>query len=250
MKKKYWLSIDIGIFHLGLVLIKIGKNWSFEKIVWHSLENITIMKHNKIPLSKCTLGHTKTITDRMAHVYQEYEWVFDKCEKIIIERQPPLGFQAIQESIFCNFRDKAKIVSPIKMHNHFKIKDKNYDERKNETVKIACDYFENADPEIKEKFFSYRDKKNCEIERQHDIADAICLAIMELDIKRSKFEKELKDSNIRNYLLQFRRNCGVVDKNSYFIGSKSSTAKEFQIDKRVIRSKFFTKKKYLGRRRQ
>lgn len=215
--ERYWMTIDVGILHLGLVVVKITKDWEFERIIWHRLENITIMKHNRVPLNDCTLYHTASITDRMAHVYQEYENIFDSCDRILIERQPIQGLMCVQESLVSKFRHKIEIVSPNQMHKFFSISDKNYEERKVATVDIARRYFrskenfgdalENSEKGLLEKFEQYRDKNDCSVFRQHDIADAICILVVVIDKKRKNYLKKMSE---RENIEELKKN-GKVD---------------------------------------
>jgi hypothetical protein len=199
---QYWLSIDVGILHLGLVLLRVSPDWQVRRLVWHRLVDITKFKHNQIPYADCKLQHTATITDRMAHVYQEHAHVFDAAERILVELQPITGLQAVQESIFNKYREKVQLVSPNSMHRALGIHQLDYEQRKAATVAIARRYFtsqaaggcalEDANPCLLESFEAYLDKRDPTISRQHDIADAVCIALSTLDKLRKEHARALR----------------------------------------------------------
>lgn len=221
--KKLWLSIDIGIVHLALVLVEVTQEFEFDHVVWHRLIDIRKLRHSTVPAEHCRLGHTSTVTDRMAHVYQEYEHVFLAAERILVERQPIMGLQAVQESLFAQFRDKMTLVLPNSVHKLFKMSN-NYENRKQESVNLARDYFysinnplypagkalADASSVTSEKFECYLDKLNKTEIRNHDIADAICMVIFILKKESQALAKKRKKEEIAarpliRDLNQFRR---------------------------------------------
>lgn len=60
------------------------------------------------------------------------------------------------------FRDKVKLISPVSMHLHFGIRNLDYDERKERTISLT------------ERCL----KEEIPYERKHDIADAVCMTIL------------------------------------------------------------------------
>lgn len=218
--QRYISSIDVGIIHLGLVLFRISEESEIEKIVFHNLIDIRKFKHRRVSIHDCQLGHTASVTDWMAHVYQEYAFLFSISEKIYVERQPITGLQSVQESIFCQFRSKVELISPNNMHRFFHLSD-DYDTRKVETTAIASKYFfsfenldvegkakEDASPELFPKFKAYMDRIEHGVTRSHDIADAICLAAFALSKENEKWktqQRKLHTLTSANLLSQFRR---------------------------------------------
>lgn len=222
----YWLSIDVGIVHLALVLIRISPQFELERIAWHQLLDIRKMRHRRIRHRTCQLGHTATITDRMAHVYQEYEHIFQAAERILVERQPPMGLQAVQESLFSHWREKIEIISPSNMHHHFHLSN-SYEARKVQTTNIARDFFyaksntlyrqgkalEDSSTELACRFESYLDKRNKVEKRSHDVADAICIAVYILSKLANQYKRQNKQRILITDISQlemFRRPAKIL----------------------------------------
>lgn len=218
-----WLSIDVGIVHLALVMIRVNTvDWQLQQIVWHQLIDIRRLGHDVVPQASCGLGHTKTITDRMAHVYQEHAALFNRAVRILVERQPITGLQAVQESLFAAYRQKLQFVSPNQMHKALKLRG-NYESRKQYSVNLARHYFYskdnslfpagkatiNADPAVAERFENYLDKLNKRDKRSHDVADAICMVVFvlqnEAEELRKRRHKEDLASRIPGDLNQYKR---------------------------------------------
>ena len=160
----YYMGIDIGILNLAIVLVQLQNNKHIE-VKYVERINLTKLKHEKVPFHNCKLHHTKALCDRVNHFIQEYKELFDKSKLIFIEQQPIFGITSVEQLLMNKFRDKTKLISPIKMHQYFKIhKIKDYNLRKEKTVKYA--------DEILGLNFEFY---NREIERKHDIADALCI---------------------------------------------------------------------------
>ncbi len=161
------LTIDIGVHHLGLVFSELSPDFSEAQVEWFELVNITKYTHNKIHREDCKLYHTKTFADWITHCIQEYEQYFDMADKILIERQPPMGFVVVEQLIFYRFREKSILISPTSLHCHFGIRECDYEQRKLETIQIILDT--GLLESHKTKFDS--------LERQHDITDSLCMLI-------------------------------------------------------------------------
>ena len=217
-----WLSIDVGIVHLGLVLLRMTAEFAVEQIVWHQLVDIRRVRHSGIKEQDCRLGHTSTITDRMAHVYQEHAEMFNRAERILVERQPITGLQAVQESLFAAYRDRMVLVSPNAMHRALKLRG-NYEARKVQSVNFARHYFYSisnpifpagkalidAPLEVATRFESYLDKTNKVEKRSHDIADAICIAVYLARVEAERLAKKRRKEDLASRqigdLNQYRR---------------------------------------------
>ena len=91
---------------------------------------------------------------------EDHQSIFDGADRILIERQPPGGFQNIEILLHYMFKDKVTLISPVSMHVHFGMRHLNYEERKERTVVIS------------EKYMG-----EIPYERKHDIADALCMII-------------------------------------------------------------------------
>lgn len=126
--------------------------------------DITVLEHNKISRTQCALFHSNDAVDRVNHYLQEYMDVFKNVDIVLIERQPISGLVHIEQLLFSYFREKARLLSPNAMHKFFKIGGFSYDQRKEETVKIAEPFLS--------KFYLWHT-----LQRKHDISDAMCLLI-------------------------------------------------------------------------
>jgi len=144
------LAIDIGYHNMGLVLAECGNG-----------PNIDIEYIKKVSLEDYKYIYSNDIVDLVPLFVDEHKEIFDKAERILIERQPPVGFNNIEILLHYMFKDKVKLISPVSMHTHFGMRHLDYDQRKERTVSIAEKYIEGEIP----------------YERKHDIADALCMIV-------------------------------------------------------------------------
>ena len=117
--------------------------------------------------------HTKTFCDWLNHVFQEHK-CFEEADYILIERQPPMGFVAIEQLIFSKYRNKAILISPNSMHAYFKLGNFDYDKRKEYTENICKNNIKN--PILLKQLELYH--------RRHDIADSVCLMLYWINKKK------------------------------------------------------------------
>lgn len=160
-------SIDVGIVNLAVAFVEVDSDtYQLTRIV--RVENVdsTKFEHGTVCYDACTLGHTKTATDRIMHFIQERAALFDTCARILIERQPIQGHTDVEQLLYMVFRDKAELVSPNSMHKLLNIGHLTYEWRKVKTVEFADTML---DPITFHEYHS--------MERRHDIADALCLLI-------------------------------------------------------------------------
>ena len=146
------LAIDIGYHNMGLVLAESlsGPKITVEYVKKASLGDYKYIKSNDF-------------VDLIPLFVDDHIELFNKADKILIERQPPGGFQNIEILLHYMFKDKVTLVSPVSMHVHFGMRHLNYDERKERTVGIAEKYISNNMMD--------------QYERKHDIADALCMIV-------------------------------------------------------------------------
>jgi hypothetical protein len=162
----YVLSIDIGIQHLGLSMTCLEDDYRFIEIMWVDMIDITVFRHKEVKMDDCCLHHTKTYADWINHVIQENKPLFEGSDVILIERQPPNGFNAIEQLLFNTYRDKSILIHPKKIHTFLGISSFDYDKRKELSI-------------ITSKKYLSDDLKNYveTLERSHDIADSICMML-------------------------------------------------------------------------
>tara|TARA_R110000803_G_scaffold30674_1_gene69010 strand:- start:158 stop:712 length:555 start_codon:yes stop_codon:yes gene_type:complete len=175
-----YTAIDIGYRNLGLIQVS----------VYDDIIQPLFMK--KIDISKihckhtCEIPHTKEVADLVAHFIQEYQDVLRSADVILMERQPPGGLTNIEAVLLFVFRNKIKLISPNSVHAHFGFGHLDYEQRKERVVTIASKYITLPD-----------------IERQHDIADAFCMILYEVQKSQLKFKQseEIKRLPFDNYRL-------------------------------------------------
>jgi hypothetical protein len=176
------LSIDVGITNLGYIYAELTFNVpdsgsKFKNLSLNTFENfnktdlvvldcgrvdITNIQHRKVPFCDCKLLHDRCIPDYVDHFIQEHD-AFEKCDILLIERQPPKGITNVQDLLFTRFRNKVKLLSPNSMHKYFHFSN-DYEIRKTQSEKIANKFLSN--------FFQFNDNT-----RKHDIADALVMCI-------------------------------------------------------------------------
>ena len=144
------LAIDIGYHNMGLVLAE-----SSDKGPKVEVEYI-----KKVSLADYKYIRSNDFVDIIPLFVEDHQSIFDGADRILIERQPPGGFQNIEILLHYMFKDKVTLISPVSMHVHFGMRHLNYEERKERTVIIS------------EKYMG-----EIPYERKHDIADALCMII-------------------------------------------------------------------------
>jgi len=144
------LAIDIGYHNMGLVLAESSTG-----------PKIDVEYIKKVSLEDYKYIHSNDFVDTIPLFVEDHRYLFDKAEIILIERQPPGGFQNIEILLHYMFKDKVSLVSPVSMHVHFGMRHLDYDQRKERTVSIAEKYIDGDIP----------------YERKHDIADALCMIV-------------------------------------------------------------------------
>ena len=189
----YIISIDIGFEHFAIVGANVSEPYDLRSTRFeepydlrstrfsepYKLEDVTLCKLINIKNlmldcsdADCKLKHALCISDYMAHLFKLYHDFFEKADIILIERQPPQGFIAVQELILFTYRDKSILVSPNSMHKHFSMS-KVQKLRKMFTEKFS-----------KERLQSFPDYANNE--RKHDMGDAYCILVYYLSNLRSR----------------------------------------------------------------
>jgi hypothetical protein len=189
------LGIDIGIAHLGLILVETTPEYEIKEVCWMNLLNITEYTHNHGPKEdECKLPHTKTICDWLHHVFQEYRDAFDASDCILIEKQPPTGLVAVEQLIFSEFRSKAELVHPRSVHKYFQIGHLEYDQRKERSIQIALKHM--TKESLIQQFNTFS--------RQHDIADGICIVLFWLSQERKQYMKQQRKNEIEKHFQNTR----------------------------------------------
>jgi len=143
------LAIDVGYHNMGLVMARCDNG------------KVEVTWFKKVSLEDYKYIHTNDIVDLVPLMVSEHQSWFDEAEYILIERQPPGGFQNIEVLLHHMFRAKVTLINPVSLHAHFGIRHLTYEERKERTTSIAEKYIEGGVP----------------YDRKHDIADAVCMIV-------------------------------------------------------------------------
>ena len=142
------------------------------------------MRHNVVQRSDCTLHHENCIPDYLDHFIQEHP-MFEQCDILLIERQPPVGITNVQDLLFTRFRDKVLLISPNSVHSYFGLSN-DYDDRKVNSERIAHTFLSEFNN------FTLNHRK-------HDISDALLMIIyyyklqVDLQINTVPLERTIVD---------------------------------------------------------
>lgn len=197
---RYILSIDIGIHHCALILLETEKNFIIRDVVWFDLIDITQFQHLDNS-NVCQLAHSRTIADWINHVLFLNQELFNLCEFVLLERQPPGGQIAVEQVFFFALRDKAKLIHPRSVHAFFGWSQESYEIRKQrstDTLRFRLD--RSTRPWLKVEF-----QKFC---RGHDIGDAYCQAVyflhyQYLQHRQTTIRAGLELSNLEKFRYDF-----------------------------------------------
>ena len=196
------LGVDVGIVNLAFVLIEVNESFHVTSLRdWRHID-ITILRHNRVARCNCTLGHGNTLTDRLAHVFQEEAGMLACADVVVIEQQPPGGHQGVEQLIYSQFRYKAQLVSPRSMHCYYCIQDKDYDGRKAHLA-LLFSRLSHVDECVKNQLRM--------MERSHDVIDAYFIAAFYVQQQKSKlqttprvYQEEDQRLGFESFLAQFR----------------------------------------------
>lgn len=165
------VAIDVGILHLGLVCAEV----TWENTNVEDVHLVDLTKRCRNP--QCNLGHTNHMVDRVDHFIYNYKQVLDKADKILIEKQPIQGLLSVEQLLFDRLRARVIFIHPLTMHKHFSIGKLSYDERKDFLV-------EETRPFLEGTIFD-------QVERKHDLADAMAMIIYWRKSSGPKVHREL-----------------------------------------------------------
>lgn len=178
-----YVSIDIGIQHMGVVYAEIKNDYTIDFII--SCELVDIEQLCKLCTdTDCLLHHSNYISDYMTHFFKKFP-ILETADTILVEQQPPMGWIVIQEIIRFQYREKVISVSPSSVHFHFSINRLNYEQRKKATQDIANKYLI--------KFDDYKNK-----ERKHDMSDGLCQLVFYLSKKNADWINQKKVNLFKN----------------------------------------------------
>lgn len=155
--------IDIGVVNLGFAVIR-----------FEDPEHFDVLFADKIDITKfgcdqrfCELSHDNIMADWISHFTRSHKHLLEKSDKILIERQPPMGFRDAEQLLMHYYREKAVLIHPRSFHCHFLVSRLDYDSRKEMLVRKANRIYEKCN-------------NVCSVlahERAHDVADALLFAM-------------------------------------------------------------------------
>jgi hypothetical protein len=157
---KTLIGIDIGVVHLGFAVGHTTDVWTELALASVDVIDTMVLEHRRVPRSECHLQHTGMAADRVAHVVQERQALFDGASVIVVERQPPGGLRDVEQVFVCMFRDRVHIMAPATMHACIGSSKRCYSERKLISIAVACRYM----PDLTARF-----------PKPDDAADAVCM---------------------------------------------------------------------------
>ncbi len=179
---------------MGIICALVNDDFTLNKVIYCSLDNITDTCTNK----GCTLTHENNFTDHMLHYFDKYKNYFEEADTILVEQQPPMGLQVIQELIRFKYRNKTITVPPKSMHCHFSIQHLDYERRKEATIRLSTPWLS------EHKKFVFETRKA-------DIADAFCILMYFISVQHKEYLKQKqiiewrsKNSTLIKNLNEFR----------------------------------------------
>ncbi len=169
------VGVDVGVTNLALSVVEVPDDCTEARVLDINLINTQHFEHTRVPRRTCTLGHTGMACDRVAHVVQERQHVFDAAREIVIERQPPGGLRDVEQVFVTMFRQRCHVMAPQTMHAHIGSSGYEYDERKRVSIRVATPYV----PDIESRFA-----------KADDVADSVCLVLTRVAQLKKVYDKE------------------------------------------------------------
>jgi hypothetical protein len=197
------IAIDPGISNLGVVVGTAGAarpgrsplaDFCVDRADRFSLCKAAGCVHGRVCGRDCALGHANSLPNRVLHFAQEYN--FDEADVVVMERQPPQSAGYVVEQLLqAAFGSKIAHVTPREIQGVYgACSTDGYDERKAK----ACAYAAR---------FLGRISSFSNLDRQHDVADAICAAAAHLQKRPAPRQYEVVPYNdcdtFRDFLQQF-----------------------------------------------
>lgn len=180
-------SIDIGNKNFAIV-------WGHCDVDYttFSFDSFTLINFNKVEAKEKSGPQQYThLMDKLKTYFEiENKGIFDGVDMILVEYQPPQGMRLIQEYLVVTFKQKVFFVHPRKMHKFFNASCYEYERRKKFINYKAIEFMT----------FEFYEKWD-DLERKHDVSDAICLAFCYIYVnsrpirrigKKRKFKRKKK----------------------------------------------------------
>jgi hypothetical protein len=195
----YIISIDIGVRNLGVCLLALYPSYKLHEVVWIKHVDLTVFTHEDGDEKNCSLYHTKTYCDYLAHFFHTYKDLFSIATTVLIERQPLNGYVVVEQLIFSQYRDKAVLISPNSLHAFMGWQNYDYEKRKHASEAVLRKWLEQGTrPYLIDEWKSFP--------RQHDIADALCIALYYGHKKHLQWQKQEQKKKIQKEIQTAKEN--------------------------------------------
>lgn len=197
------VAVDVGICNLAYVEVDTGED-NLEpqvNIISTQCIDLRVMQHIRISRSDCALYHSNDACDRVDHFIQDHLVMLERADRILIERQPPVGLVHIEQLLLTRFRSKAQLCSPNTLHKWMGIGHLDYEGRKEKTTQHAETYLS-----------QFAEFKNAV--RKHDMADALCFVLWFIDdMKRTEKRRVAREDRQADFE---RIRMGEISINDWF----------------------------------
>lgn len=182
------VGIDPGVVNLGFVDALLTAP-TF-RVVDAQVIDVRYLQHKTVAACQCQLPHTLELSSYIAHFIQEYR--LQDADVVLIERQPPqsAGY-ATQQLLQALLRQQPKLVHPTAIQRMYgATKSDTYELRKQKSVAFARPYLSNC------QHFATS-------ERQHDIADAVCMLKTYCDSKLKTPDVKPPSMSFEEFISQY-----------------------------------------------
>jgi len=182
-KQIKFASIDIGRKNFAVVFGYCDA--CYTKITFTSFKTINF-DEIKVKKKSGVQGYYNLL-DILKQYFQINNYdVFNECDMIFVEYQPPQGLRIIQEYIETTFTKKVIYIHPQQMHKYFNVNKKDYNTRKN-CIEYYSTKFMKLDMYLKWN----------SLDRKHDVSDAICQAYYYIDVNKQITPKKRKRPTLK-----------------------------------------------------
>ena len=172
------VAIDIGYINIGLIRVVVDECFNMSVIDATKID-LRYIKHTAMPPADCKIPHTTETCDRVAHLLQEYAPLIDSADHLLLERQPLCGFKDVEGLIMSAHRAKTTLISPNSMHKFHGIGHFSYEQRKEQTERISHPFVGHIE-------------EYANLERKHDIADAVCICIFFVNKLKTVHDRKMR----------------------------------------------------------
>lgn len=178
------VGIDPGIISVGLVCVEVSSEYELVAVLACDAVNITLETERKG-------NHVHDLITAFMKVRRP---MFDAADTIVIERQPPMSAGMGLEIMFRErFGHKCVFVSPKTLHVLFNLTGFEYNARKERCVALVQHYVDGW-KRAEVRGVDVLDKKLRNLDRKHDICDAILILTAWVQTQKSKSKSKSRQA--------------------------------------------------------